>query len=87
VFSLEIKICAVFGGAPKLLQPWKDRWLFSFPPPPRCEAPLEQRTGDLVSPLGRYRCKADLIGTLRRPELYESGIATLNPLRPQLRFV
>jgi hypothetical protein len=25
IFSLENEICAVFGGAAELLQPWKDR--------------------------------------------------------------
>jgi hypothetical protein len=59
VFSLEITIGAVFGGAWILLQPWKD----SDGPtglPQRSKAQLEQSTGHLVSVAGPGKsCKAD----------------------------
>jgi hypothetical protein len=52
VFSLEIEIGAVLGGAPELLQPWKKFDCLGLIGPPEMKANLEQRTGHLVSAIG-----------------------------------
>ena len=58
VFSLEIAICAVFGGAPELLQPWKDRVACVGLTAPRDVKPIWNKGPAIWFPrLGRARCK------------------------------
>ena len=66
-------ICAVFDGRWILLQPWKDRSLCQLFLPQVCETALEQRTGHLVSWLGRLRRKSAFRTNGARPELYRIG--------------
>jgi len=55
--------------------------------PQRYELPLEQRTGHLVSPLGRASCKA-LLFICRGPlRVFDYGATAEKALRRKVRFV
>ena len=63
---------AVFGGGTGLLQPWKNRSIAGVCHPQRCDVPLEQRTGDLVSVVRRQAAEPDHTRAARRLDVYTS---------------